>query len=62
MASFMSFYRLENLHDENPETLTLDEVELNKNYALIISTNAGLWRYMIGDTIRFSPYRLTASR
>jgi hypothetical protein len=39
----------------------LDEVELDKNYALIISTNAGLWRYMIGDTIRFtslSPFRI----
>jgi hypothetical protein len=54
MAFFTSFYRLENLHDENPETLTLDEVELDKNYALIISTNAGLWRYMIGDTIKFT--------
>jgi hypothetical protein len=58
---FYEFLPLENLHDENPETLTLDEVELNKNYALIISTNAGLWRYMIGDTIKFSslsPFRI----
>jgi non-ribosomal peptide synthetase component E (peptide arylation enzyme) len=39
----------------------LDEVELDKNYALIISTNAGLWRYMIGDTIKFTslkPFRI----
>ena len=52
---------LENLHDDNPQTLALYEVELDKNYALIISTNAGLWRYLIGDTIRFSslaPYRI----
>jgi hypothetical protein len=58
---FYEFLPLENLYDENPETLTLDEVELNKNYALIISTNAGLWRYMIGDTIKFSslsPFRI----
>src|SRR6195952_4272088 len=58
---FYEFLPLEHLHDDNPKTLTLDEVELNKNYALIISTNAGLWRYMIGDTIRFtslSPFRI----
>ncbi len=58
---FYEFLPLENLHDEHPETLTLDEVELDKNYALIISTNAGLWRYMIGDTIKFTslaPFRI----
>jgi len=58
---FYEFLPLENLHDENPETLTLDEVELDRNYALIISTNAGLWRYMIGDTIKFTslnPFRI----
>ena len=58
---FYEFLPVENLHDENPTTLTLDEVELDKNYALIISTNAGLWRYLIGDTIRFtslSPFRI----
>jgi hypothetical protein len=58
---FYEFLPLENLHHDQPETLTLDEVELDKNYALIISTNAGLWRYLIGDTIRFtslSPYRI----
>jgi hypothetical protein len=52
---------MENLGQENPATLGLDQVELNKNYALIISTNAGLWRYMIGDTIKFtslSPFRI----
>ena len=58
---FYEFLPVEHLHEENPKTLGLDQVELNKNYALIISTNAGLWRYMIGDTIRFSslsPYRI----
>ncbi|NDV80242.1 GH3 auxin-responsive promoter family protein [Dysgonomonas sp. 511] len=38
----------------NPKTLTLEEVETGKNYALLISTNGGLWRYMIGDTIQFT--------
>lgn len=45
----------------NPSVLTLDEVELHENYALVISTNSGLWRYIIGDTIKFTtknPYRL----
>ena len=38
---------------ENPETLMIHEVEENKNYAILISTNAGTWRYLIGDTIQF---------
>ncbi|MEO9020818.1 MAG: GH3 auxin-responsive promoter family protein [Ginsengibacter sp.] len=37
----------------NPETLMIHEVEENKNYAILISTNAGTWRYLIGDTIQF---------
>ena len=38
---------------ENPEALTIDEVEEGKDYAILLSTTAGAWRYMIGDTIRF---------
>ncbi|MEO6187933.1 MAG: GH3 auxin-responsive promoter family protein, partial [Ginsengibacter sp.] len=38
---------------ENPEALMIHEVELGKNYAILISTNAGTWRYLIGDTIKF---------
>lgn len=38
----------------NPQSLTLEEVEVGKNYAIIISTNGGLWRYMIGDTVQFT--------
>lgn len=38
---------------ENPETLMVDEVEVGKEYALLISTCAGAWRYLIGDTIKF---------
>ncbi|WBO86660.1 GH3 auxin-responsive promoter family protein [Hymenobacter yonginensis] len=44
-----------------PQTVPLEVVELGKSYALIISTNAGLWRYKIGDTVRFTslrPYRI----
>ena len=58
---FYEFLPIENLNDENPNTLTLEQVQLYKNYAIIISTNAGLWRYMIGDTIQFtslSPFRI----
>ena len=61
---YYEFLPMENIHDEHPQTLSLDQVELDKNYALIISTNAGLWRYMIGDTIKFtslSPYRFQIS-
>ncbi|MEY3678943.1 MAG: hypothetical protein RI924_1084 [Bacteroidota bacterium] len=58
---YYEFLPMENIEEENPNTLSLGEVELGKNYALIISTNAGLWRYQIGDTIKFtslSPYRI----
>ena len=61
---YYEFLPMENLDDEHPKTLGLHEVELGKNYALIISTNAGLWRYKIGDTIKFtslSPYRFQIS-
>ena len=58
---FYEFLPIENLDDDNPATLTLDQVQLHKNYAIIISTNAGLWRYLIGDTVQFtslSPFRI----
>ena len=45
----------------NQRVIRLNQVELNKNYALVITTNSGLWRYLIGDTIRFTslnPYRI----
>src|SRR5699024_9277921 len=61
---YYEFLPLVNINDEKPQTLSLDQVELGKNYALIISTNAGLWRYCIGDTIRFTnlhPYRFQIS-
>lgn len=58
---YYEFLPIERIHEEHPKTLCLHEVELGKNYALVISTNAGLWRYLIGDTVRFttlSPYRI----
>jgi hypothetical protein len=58
---YYEFLPLEDLEKEDAKTLSLGEVELNKNYAIIISTNGGLWRYMIGDTVQFtslSPFRI----
>jgi hypothetical protein len=58
---YYEFLPLEESENDNPKILHLSEVEIGKNYALIISTNAGLWRYKIGDTVRFtslSPYRI----
>jgi hypothetical protein len=58
---FYEFIPMEEIGKENPQALGLEDVETDKNYALAISTNAGLWRYMIGDTIKFtslSPYRI----
>ncbi|MBN2175966.1 MAG: GH3 auxin-responsive promoter family protein [Bacteroidales bacterium] len=58
---YYEFLPLDDLESDNPRVLTLDEVEKDKNYALVISTNAGLWRYLIGDTVKFTsinPYRI----
>ena len=57
---FYEFMPLSELGKENPNACRLEEVELDKNYAMIISTSSGLWRYMIGDTVRFTskhPYK-----
>ncbi len=51
---YYEFIPMEEVGKENPKTLSLEEVEINKNYALVITTNGGLWRYMIGDTIKFT--------
>jgi hypothetical protein len=58
---FYEFIPTSNLDDENPPTLLLEEVEEGVNYAIVISTNGGLWRYIIGDTVTFTslnPYRI----
>jgi hypothetical protein len=51
---FYEFIPFENINDPNPVAYTLKDVVTNQNYALVISTNSGLWRYLIGDTIYFT--------
>lgn len=58
---FYEFIKVEDLDQDHPRAYTLDEVEQDVTYAMLISTNAGLWRYLIGDTVRFTsvnPYKL----
>ncbi len=57
---FYEFVLPEDLDKKHPKSYWIDEVELNTNYAVILNTNAGLWRYVVGDTIKFTsknPYR-----
>ena len=61
---FYEFIRVDEIQQENPKRYILGEVEIGVNYALIISTTAGLWAYNIGDTVRFvstAPYRLVVT-
>jgi hypothetical protein len=61
---FYEFIRVDEFHNENPKRHTIGEVEIGVNYVLIISTNAGLWAYNIGDTVQFTstdPYRVIVS-
>jgi hypothetical protein len=61
---FMEFMPVEEYGKEDPQTIGLDDVETGRNYALVISTNGGLWRYLIGDTIQFTsrdPFRIRVS-
>ncbi|KAF2082521.1 GH3 auxin-responsive promoter family protein [Flavobacterium sharifuzzamanii] len=61
---FYEFIKADAFFSENPKVYTIGEVELGVNYVLIISTNAGLWRYNIGDTVQFTsldPYRVIVS-
>lgn len=61
---FYEFVPVEEINSDNPARLTLDQVKLGVNYALIITSNAGLWAYNIGDTIKFvslEPYRIIVS-
>lgn len=58
---FFEFIPADEFFNENPTRLSLEQVEVGKNYALIINNNAGLWGYSIGDTVKFvskDPYRL----
>ncbi|HNB81154.1 MAG TPA: GH3 auxin-responsive promoter family protein, partial [Chitinophagaceae bacterium] len=61
---FYEFMPMEEYGKEDAQTLPLDEVETGKNYILVISTNSGLWRYIVGDTIQFvslNPFRIKVS-
>ncbi len=61
---FYEFVPLDQIHLDNPRRLSLGEVEIGVQYALIINSNAGLWGYNIGDTVRFvstNPYRLVVT-
>ncbi len=61
---YYEFIPIEHYFDENPRRLNIEEVELGKDYALILSTTAGLWGYDIGDTVRFTslkPYKIIVS-
>ena len=58
---FFEFIPVEEVFNENPTRLTIKNIELEKQYALVINSNAGLWGYLIGDTIKFiskNPYRI----
>jgi len=61
---YYEFIPMEEWDREDPKAIPLEEVELHKNYAVVISTNGGLWRYKIGDTVKFTsikPYRIKIS-
>lgn len=61
---FYEFIPVGTYYDKEPVRLSLEEVELNENYALILNTNAGLWGYSIGDTVKFvskNPYRIVVT-
>lgn len=61
---FYEFLPTEEYGKENPQTVQLDQVKTGKNYAVVISTNGGLWRYLIGDTVQFTslaPYKIKVS-
>ena len=61
---YYEFMPMEEYGSDNPRTLSLKEVELGKNYALVLNTNCGLWCYLVGDTIQFTsrePFRIKVS-
>ncbi|WP_445730707.1 GH3 auxin-responsive promoter family protein [Mariniflexile sp.] len=61
---FYEFIKADAFFDENPKRITIKDVEVGVNYVMIISTNAGLWAYNIGDTVEFTstkPYRVIVS-
>jgi len=58
---FYEFIPMDQFHSSNPKVISLEDVEIGKNYAMVITTNGGLWRYLIGDTVIFTsinPFRI----
>ena len=58
--TFYEFIPMDTFHSETPVVMPLSDVEVGKNYAMVISTSCGLWRYIIGDTVKFTqknPYK-----
>jgi len=58
---FYEFIAVDEFFNEKPARISLKDIELNKNYALILNTNAGLWGYSLGDTVKFvskKPYKI----
>lgn len=61
---FYEFIKVDEFYEENPKRHTIDEVELDTNYAMLISTSAGLWGYNLGDTVKFvslKPHKIIVS-
>lgn len=61
---FYEFIKTDEFFSDNPQSYTIGEVELGVNYVMLISTNAGLWRYNLGDTVQFTslkPYKIIVS-
>jgi len=61
---FYEFIEADSFFEDNPKRITIKDVEVGVNYVMLISTNAGLWAYNIGDTVEFtstSPYRVIVS-
>jgi hypothetical protein len=61
---FYEFMPIAEYGKSNPQTIGLNKVVIGENYALVISTNGGLWRYLVGDTIQFvslNPYKIKVS-
>lgn len=61
---FFEFIPVDEFFNENPSRISIKEIELEKNYAIILNTNAGLWGYSIGDTVKFiskDPYKIVVT-
>jgi hypothetical protein len=61
---FYEFIKADEFYQENPNRITIEQVEENINYVIIVSTTAGLWSYNVGDTIKFTslqPYRIVVT-